>query len=134
MTSTPIEIAAVQAACRAMDVHLDCTFPECYCKKLPIGIKAALATTATEISQREFIDATGGPDYGDMDWTARLWIGARSDGGLRVWSDDFLGLILSGPDPAKVLADIWPAIIALREYNSAREPHSRPMGTNGGTP
>lgn len=37
----------------------------------------------------------------------------RADGGLRIWSDDVPGLILSGDDPARVLADIGPAIEAI---------------------
>jgi hypothetical protein len=38
----------------------------------------------------------------------------REDGGLRVWSDDLPGLILSHPDQLKVLKDIGPAIILLK--------------------
>lgn len=34
----------------------------------------------------------------------------REDGGLRAWSDDVPGLTLSHSDPAKVLADIAPAL------------------------
>lgn len=37
----------------------------------------------------------------------------RSDGGLRVWSDDIPGLVLSNRDPHKVMADIVPAIEAI---------------------
>lgn len=37
----------------------------------------------------------------------------RSDGGLRVWSDDVPGLVLSNKDPQKVLADIKPALEAI---------------------
>ncbi len=40
----------------------------------------------------------------------------RGDGGLRVYSDDVPGLILSGPDPAKVMLDVWPALVAIQEY------------------
>ncbi len=43
-------------------------------------------------------------------------IAAREDGGLRVWSDDFPGLVLSGPDQRKVLESIGPALIALFEH------------------
>lgn len=46
-----------------------------------------------------------------------LKIEPRSDGGLRVWSDDFPGLILSHRDQEKVLLDIGPAIIALLKHH-----------------
>lgn len=37
----------------------------------------------------------------------------REDGGLRVCSDDEPGLILSGADPMKVMAGVWPALTIL---------------------
>jgi hypothetical protein len=37
----------------------------------------------------------------------------RPDGGIRVWSPQIKGLVLSGSDPAKVMADIWPAIVGI---------------------
>jgi hypothetical protein len=37
----------------------------------------------------------------------------REDGGLRVSSVDVPGLILSGPDPARVMAQILPAARAI---------------------
>lgn len=37
----------------------------------------------------------------------------RPDGGLRVYSDDLVGLVLSGPDPAMVLRDLPFAIEGL---------------------
>jgi len=40
----------------------------------------------------------------------------RDDAGLRVFSDDLPGLILSGQDRAKVLRSIAPAIQALFEH------------------
>lgn len=40
----------------------------------------------------------------------------REDGGLRVYSDDLPGLILSGEDREKVASRIVPAIRALFEY------------------
>jgi len=46
----------------------------------------------------------------------KITIGPRSDGGVRIWSDDIPGLILSGSDPLKVMADIGPALKALIEY------------------
>lgn len=43
-------------------------------------------------------------------------IAPRPDGGLRVYSDDVPGLILSGKDPVSVMADVWPAILQLERY------------------
>lgn len=37
----------------------------------------------------------------------------RSDGGLRIFSDDIPGLILSSADPVAVLGDLGPALIEL---------------------
>lgn len=51
-----------------------------------------------------------------IDHGVRVWLAERDDGGLRVWSDDEPGLILSGADPARVGADIWPAIKVLRAH------------------
>lgn len=45
-----------------------------------------------------------------------VFLQAREDGGLRVWSDDEPGLILSGHDANAVSGAIWPAIKALRQY------------------
>ena len=42
-----------------------------------------------------------------------LFLAYRPDGGLRVWSDDLPGLVLSGRDPFRVMANVWPAIEAL---------------------
>ncbi len=47
-----------------------------------------------------------------------IMIEPREDGGIRVWSPQLKGLILSGPDPAKVMADVWPAISVLLEYRA----------------
>ena len=46
-----------------------------------------------------------------------LKVQRRSDGGLRIWSDDVPGLVSSGADEAAVLADVRPA---LEEILSAR--------------
>jgi hypothetical protein len=59
---------------------------------------------------------TGGGMSDDVKWAVQIYVAERHDGGLRVWSDQMPGLILSGPDPAKVAADILPAINALREH------------------
>lgn len=45
----------------------------------------------------------------------------RPDGGIRVWSPHVRGLILSGSDPCKVLADVWPAITALLQHKNNLE-------------
>lgn len=37
----------------------------------------------------------------------------RGDGGLRVWSDELPGLILSGPNKTKIISAIEPAVRAL---------------------
>lgn len=51
----------------------------------------------------------------EMNITIKLM--SREDGGLRVCSDDVPGLILSGADPSKVCADIWPVVQALLAHN-----------------
>lgn len=43
----------------------------------------------------------------------------RADGGLRVFSEDLPGLILSGTDKTQVCNAIAPAIKALLEFNGA---------------
>ena len=45
-----------------------------------------------------------------------VYIADREDGGIRVWSDDLPGLILSGKNRVGVLADIGPAVKAIRAY------------------
>jgi len=47
-------------------------------------------------------------------------IAGREDGGVRVWSDDLPGLILSGKVPIKVLTAIEPACRALLEYKGIK--------------
>lgn len=37
----------------------------------------------------------------------------RDDGGLRIFSPTHPGLVLSGTEPEKVLACVWPALLAL---------------------
>lgn len=46
-----------------------------------------------------------------------LSLESRPDGGLRVSSRSLPGLILSGEDPEKVMADIIPCIRALKLFN-----------------
>jgi hypothetical protein len=38
----------------------------------------------------------------------------REDGGMRIYSDDIPGLILSGPDPSKLVADLPIALEVLK--------------------
>ena len=53
----------------------------------------------------------------DWGWVLTIRVAQRSDGGMLVWSDELPGLVLSGADPAKVGADIFPAIKELRQHN-----------------
>ncbi len=41
----------------------------------------------------------------------------REDGGLRVYSNEVPGLILSGPDPELVFNDVVPALESLFKHN-----------------
>lgn len=43
----------------------------------------------------------------------------RPDGGIRVWSPQVRGLILSGADPVKVMGCIWPALAAIEEHRQS---------------
>lgn len=51
-----------------------------------------------------------------VDQTVTLRIAPREDGGVRIYSDDLPGLILSGPDREKVFGDLGAAIYWLLEY------------------
>lgn len=44
----------------------------------------------------------------------------REDGGLRVWSDDLPGLILSGPDQVVILRMLGDVIVELLRYRAQR--------------
>jgi hypothetical protein len=57
-------------------------------------------------------------DMLDMEITIHL--APRDDGGIRIWSDDVPGLILSGPDALTVISDIGPALKALLEFKRGR--------------
>lgn len=50
---------------------------------------------------------------GEEPLTITLRVQRRADGGLRVWSDDVRGLILSHSDPKKVMEDVLPALDVL---------------------
>lgn len=43
----------------------------------------------------------------------RISLERRADGGLRVWSEDVRGLVLSHSDPKKVIEDVLPALDTL---------------------
>lgn len=52
-----------------------------------------------------------------------IQIEPRGDGGICIWSPEVMGLILSGSDPAKVMAAIWPALEAIN-FRYSVYPHS----------
>lgn len=52
----------------------------------------------------------------------KVMIEDRPDGGVRVWSNDLPGLILSGQNRMKILAAIEPAARALLEFNGIEKP------------
>lgn len=58
-----------RAACRAADVHLTCSFPECACKQMPAAAKAAIATVLTEMLERFHVL---GSDENDKVWKDTL--------------------------------------------------------------
>jgi len=49
-------------------------------------------------------------DQEAMSFKVTVMVQQRPGGGLRVWSDDVPGLVLSHSDPEKALADIAPAL------------------------
>lgn len=51
----------------------------------------------------------------------------RPDGGMRVFSQDLPGLVLSHSDPDKVAADVWPAVKMLIERGATRRTPAAPM-------
>lgn len=51
----------------------------------------------------------------------------RSDGGLRAWSDDVPGLVLSHRDADKVMADIGPALEVILTDMLGCEVTARPL-------
>lgn len=51
-----------------------------------------------------------------LDWPVTITLHQRDDGGLRVTSDDLPGLLVSGSDPAAVMAAVYPAIIKILDY------------------
>lgn len=52
-----------------------------------------------------------------MERTVTLRIIDREDGGLRIWSDDLPGLVLSHRDQSAVWRDLGPAIEVLLNHN-----------------
>ena len=51
----------------------------------------------------------------------------RRDGGLRVWSDELPGLVLSSRDPEQVLADVAPAIEVIVSEMLGYAVHVEPL-------
>jgi hypothetical protein len=47
-----------------------------------------------------------------------ITIEPRGDGGLRIWSDELPGLVLSAKDQRAVLLDLSTAIVGLLEHNA----------------
>lgn len=47
----------------------------------------------------------------------KVFVADREDGGVRVWSDDIPGLVLSGKDRVKVIADIGRAVRTILQHN-----------------
>jgi hypothetical protein len=47
-----------------------------------------------------------------------ITIEPRGDGGLRIWSDELIGLVLSAKDQRAVLLDLGTAIVGLLEHNA----------------
>ena len=52
----------------------------------------------------------------------------RSDGGLRAWSDDVLGLVLSHSDADCVLADVPEALKVILSHQWDTETDVKPLG------
>lgn len=52
----------------------------------------------------------------------------RSDGGLRAWSDDVPGLVLSHSDADSLLADVPEALRVILSYQWDTEADVRPLG------
>jgi hypothetical protein len=68
-------------------------------------------------------------------WRCAVYFEDREDGGVRVWSDDEPGLILSGRDRYAVGAGVLRALDALRAFREGREhPAPRIGNTTLGVP
>lgn len=68
------------------------------------AIKAALAVRPAALSDQVVVASGHG---------LSINIEQRADGGIRIWSSQLKGLLLSGSDPVQVMAAVWPAITAL---------------------
>lgn len=55
-----------------------------------------------------------------IDKSITVYLEPREDGGLRVWSDDLPGLILSGPDQVVILRMLGDVIVELLRYRAQR--------------
>jgi hypothetical protein len=56
----------------------------------------------------------------------------RSDGGLRAWSDDVPGLVLSHSDADSVLADVPAALKVILSHQWDTETDVKPLGLTAG--
>jgi hypothetical protein len=56
-----------------------------------------------------------------IDREITIKLAPREDGGIRVWSDDLRGLILSHSDQEAVLRELGTAIIELRRHQIAKQ-------------
>lgn len=65
--------------------------------------------------------------------TITLHTEAREDGGLRIWSNDVPGLVLSHSDPSAVWRDLGPSIEMLIRINRARESRLKAKATHSET-
>ncbi len=97
----------------------------------------AVAAEATLLALREKYEGAaqsqpcGAPESAATDAepsAVAVFLAEREDGGLRVWSDDVLGLILSGRDPVAVGGDIWPAIKVIRAAMAIGAATASPTG------
>lgn len=52
-----------------------------------------------------------------IDREITIKLAPREDGGLRVWSDDLPGLVLSAPNQRDAMLDLGKAIISLLEHH-----------------
>jgi hypothetical protein len=54
-----------------------------------------------------------------VDREITIKLAPREDGGLRVWSDEVPGLILSHSDQEKIIKDLGVALLAILQYRAA---------------
>lgn len=106
----PTDIAEVRAALEALAKEADRFDPE-------EGDDDQLAWSITYgilRRARRALAALDRIEAGGVEGELTIKLQRREDGGLRVYSDDVRGLVLSGRDPVEVMADVWPALEVLR--------------------